>query len=190
MQSTLILVSTMALCVILYQKTFFDRTYVVSKLDGSRYLVRNGPTQGKSADILAKMQKKKVELCKFLESTPKYSTNHGVRRLLRRRGVEIEERSHEYNDEAAYSINKGERIGMCLKDQNGTYENENTMFFVLMHELAHIMSTKYAHDAEFWKNFATLIEAAVEAKLYKYKRYDKEHTAFCGHDIVHTPYKK
>ena len=184
------MLSTALLFLVLYQKTFFKRLYVVSNVNNRRYLVREGKTQVESANRLAKLIEKKKKLCDYLSVKQKYKTKAGVKRLLERRNVEIEEKSMEYDDQAAYSINKGERIGICLKNKAGKYEDDNTMFFVLMHELAHIMSKKYGHDEEFWKNFAILVEAAVEAGLYKYQRYDKDVTTFCGHVISHTPYKK
>ena len=71
--------------------------------------------------------------------------------------------------------------------KNGNYENTNTMFFVLMHELAHIMSRKYAHDKEFWDNFALLIRAAQECNVYNYQDYDTNPSSYCGHRISYTP---
>lgn len=176
----------------MYRKTFFNRLYVIANVDSRRYLVHDGTPamRRKSANTIARLVAMKDRLCRFLERSPKYSRMAPVRRLLRNRDVEIEEKSFEYRDQAAYSINKGERIGMCLKSSDGRYEDINTMFFVLMHELAHIMSKRYAHDGEFWNNFSTLIQAAVEAKIYRYQHFDRDHTTFCGHSITYTPYKK
>ena len=66
-------------------------------------------------------------------------------------------------------------------------QDENTMFFVVMHELAHIMSVKYAHDNEFWNNFKELIQVAIECKQYTYQNYHKHKEVYCGHSIHDTP---
>lgn len=184
-----IILLSAALMIVLYQKTFANRVYVISSVNNKRYLVRDNNSK-ESADRLAKLVQKKNMLCQYIKRHKKYKNHNGVKRLLERQDVEIEEKSLEYDNQAAYSINKGERIGICLRNNRGQYEDGNTMFFVLMHELAHIMSRKYAHDEEFWNNFAILIEVAIEAKLYKYKEYSKDVTTFCGHVISHTPYKR
>lgn len=180
-------VSVLILC---FAKTTYKRVYQISNVNNKRYLVRKQKSQKnqlKSANLLASLSKRKNKLCDFLENSKKYNKHYGIRRLLANRNVKLEELSYEFKNEAAYSINKGERIGICLRKKNGNIEHENTMFFVLMHELAHIMSRKYAHDAEFWDNFALLIKAATECGVYKYQDFSKNPTSYCGHSISHTP---
>ena len=181
---------TFVVIFVCFMKTTYKRVYQKSSLNKKRYLVRlhDSPKyQMKSANLLASLSTKKNQLCDFLVKNKKYKDHNGVRRLLNNRNVKLEELSYEYNKEAAYSINKGERIGICLRKKNGKIENENTMFFVLMHELAHIMSTKYAHDDEFWSNFAVLIKAATECNVYVYRDFGKAPDSYCGHRISHTP---
>lgn len=190
MSKTLLLMGTLTLLLFCFAKTTYGRVYQTSALNNKKYLVRKYPNkkhQIKSADLLAALSKKKNTLCEYLSKTKKYRNHYGVKRLLRNQYVKIEELSYEYNNEAAYSINKGERIGICLRKKNGNFENTNTMFFVLMHELAHIMSTKYAHDKEFWDNFALLIQAAQECNVYNYQNYDENPSSYCGHRISYTP---
>ena len=185
-----ILIAALSIILFCFGKTTYKRVYQVSKVNNKKYLVRSHNSsliQLKSANLLASLSKKKNKLCDFLAVNDKYKNHYGVKRLLSNRHVKLEELSYEYNNEAAYSINKGERIGMCLRKKNGTIENENTMFFVLMHELAHIMSIKYAHDDEFWDNFALLIKAGTECGVYKYRDFGNNPTTYCGHHITHTP---
>ena len=42
------------------------------------------------------------------------------------------------------------------------------------------MSENYAHDDEFWNNFAYLLEIAVAHNLYKYEAYHVNNVDFCG----------
>jgi hypothetical protein len=70
----------------------------------------------------------------------------------------------------------------------GEYVDENTMVFVYLHELAHVMSENYAHDEEFWNNFAYLLEIAVKHNLYSYEAYHVNNIHFCGEKINYTPY--
>ena len=190
MSKSLLFMGTLTLLLFFFAKTTYGRVYQTSTLNKKKYLVRKYPNtknQQKSANLLASLSAKKNKLCDYLSRTKKYKHHYGVNRLLRNQYVKLEELSYEYNNEAAYSINKGERIGICLRKKNGEYENSNTMFFVLMHELAHIMSRKYAHDTEFWNNFALLIRAATECNIYTYRNYDESPSSYCGHRISHTP---
>ena len=163
-----------------------ERKLTPIQYNGSQYYVAKGSAKKrlKSAKLLAQLETMKLSLCKQLENS-RYKSDPGVRRLLSKRKVRIEERSLYYAEEIAYSVNKGEFIGICLES-----EDINTAFFVLLHELAHIMSKRYDHDSEFWTNFKLLIKAADEFGVYKYVSYNKQPTSFCGTKISHMPYKK
>jgi predicted metal-dependent hydrolase len=189
MKPGLIVIGMLSVILLCFAKTTYKRVYQISNYNKKLYLVRvsDKNSQIKSANLLASLSIKKNKLCDFISNSPKYKNHYGIKRLLANKNVKLEELSYEYNNEAAYSINKGERIGICLRNKNGNIEDENTMMFVLMHELAHIMSKKYAHDAEFWSNFALLIKAANECGVYVYKNYSSNPTTYCGHDITHTP---
>ena len=159
--------------------------------DGKRYLVRSNANSKIHANILSILAEKKINLLKHLKKQKKYKNHTGVQRLISNEDVVIEEVAAKYEKEAAYSINKGERIGICLRDKKtGEIENENEMFFVLIHELAHIMTDAYKHNQQFWKNMSLLIENAIEAKLYNYVNYKSKPTMYCGHLISHSPYVK
>ena len=125
-----------------------------------------------------------------MDKQSKYDNHYGVQQLLKNKNVVIEEVAKKYKNQAAYSINKGERIGICLRNKKNKYENKNTMFFVLIHELAHIMTKEFKHNDKFWKNMSLLIENATNAKLYKYTEYKTNPESYCGHDITHNPYKR
>jgi len=161
------------------------RKVFISRLNSKKYLTKS--QQG--SDLLASLSSKKIKLYEFLENSQKFKNHQGVKKLLDKKNVKIEEVAPQYKSQAAYSINKGETIGICLKNQSGRYEDENTMFFVFMHELAHIMTNKYEHNKEFWDNFSLLIEAATHAGIYQYENFENNPVSYCGHNINHTPYQ-
>ena len=47
----------------------------------------------------------------------------------------------------SYSVNKGEKIVLCLRSRDGKDRliDENTLTFVSIHELAHIMTKSVGH---------------------------------------------
>lgn len=77
-------------------------------------------------------------------------------------------------DELGYNINKGSEIGLCLDGSS------NEVFHVLIHELAHTVSSKYAHDDEFWTNVDKIKQMCTKQGLY-YPINNK--TRFCGGHI-------
>ena len=88
----------------------------------------------------------------------------------------------------AYLVNKDEELKVCLRDPN-TDEAEalNTAMFVVLHELGHLMSSKYGHGVEFWNNFKLILKKAIELNLYTYENYNKRSTKYCGIDIYSHP---
>lgn len=189
MQTEYLIIGLLGLICITHNTLSSKRIYQLSSINNKKYLVRESTKikQTKSANILANLSKKKDKLILHIEKSDINKSDPGIKRLLNYKNVDIEELSFKYNNEAAYSINKGERIGICIRNKQGKIEDENTMMFVLLHELAHIMSKKYAHDDEFWNNFAKLLKIAIKCGVYKYVNYESNPTTFCGHDITHSP---
>ena len=79
-----------------------------------------------------------------------------------------------YGQGVGYNTNKGYEIGLCLDG------DPNEIFHVLLHELAHSMSSSYSHDSEFWKNFDDLKKLCEKQNLYKSIKVKSE---FCGRHI-------
>ena len=78
------------------------------------------------------------------------------------------------NNELGYNINKGTEIGLCLDG------SPNEIMHVLIHELAHTVSSKYAHDDEFWNNVHKIENDCQKLGLYI---PINNKTEFCGSHI-------
>lgn len=76
--------------------------------------------------------------------------------------------------EVGYNVNKGYEIFVCL---DGT--DENQIFHVLLHELAHTSITEYKHSGNFWDNLHKLKAVAGRMGLYK----GISRVPYCGHYI-------
>jgi len=72
-------------------------------------------------------------------------------------------------EKAGYTINKGDRIGVCLKDVNSELNSDimDQLYFVVLHELAHVCTVSWGHTPEFWENFRNLREHAIDAGVWK-----------------------
>ena len=55
--------------------------------------------------------------------------------------------------------------------------------FVVIHELAHIITPETGYTENFWKNMRKLLDKAIELGLYYNVDYSLEPTNYCGMDI-------
>ena len=63
------------------------------------------------------------------------------------------------------------------------FMNDNIIMFVIIHELAHIMTIQIGHPKEFWDNMKYLLEQAEEINLYYPEDYEKNPQIYCGMEI-------
>ena len=90
----------------------------------------------------------------------------------------------------AYILNKTV-LHVCLRNKNGSFiEQYNRIYFVVMHELAHMITKTRGHTEEYWNNYKLIIKTAIKYKLYKYKNYYNNPVEYCGIDINSSPYIK
>jgi hypothetical protein len=69
-------------------------------------------------------------------------------------------------DEESFTINK-KVIHLCTKDpQNGTYYDKNTLMFVVLHELAHVLCSDVGHTDQFSIINQALLDHAIRRKFY------------------------
>ena len=78
---------------------------------------------------------------------------------------------------SSYTENKSV-IYICLKDQNGKYYDMNTLMYVTLHELAHVLSNNYGHGQEFKDNFNNLLKYAEIKGVYN--KYIPMPNMYCG----------
>ena len=63
----------------------------------------------------------------------------------------------------------------------------NTIIFVSIHELAHIMSVSTGHTKEFWDNMKYLLKEASKVGIYQIVDYSSDPIEYCGMIINSTP---
>jgi len=154
--------------------------YVKSDLDNNEYLVRNLKDKNEAANILAKIRIKLDKICKIMKE--KYPNDESVLRMNERFNADNISESGKSNQYTSYSVNKGEKIVFCIrqKDEAESLVDENTITFVAIHELGHIMSKSVGHNKEFWDNFKRLLVEAVDNGLYEKVDYGKSPIEYCG----------
>jgi hypothetical protein len=186
----MVMVFVLIICLkIYYDSDVFNLKCIVSTIDGNKYCVRDRNNLQNASDLLAETTEKMKQLVENIGE--RYKERENVNRLVENfNPISIKETlpTSEYT---AYSENKGEKIAFCLnknKNNNNNLIDKNTLMFVAIHELAHIMSASVGHTDEFWYNFKFLLENAVELNLYQPVDYKKEPENYCGMDITDNPY--
>ena len=156
-------------------------------INGNIYKVRDD-NKLESAKSLDKLNTKITILIKHLDKVD--GGFYGVKRLKNRYKASILSELHKGSSNTSYSVNKGEKLVVCMrsKDDNA-FHDENTIFFVVLHELAHIMSKSIGHNDEFWNNFRYLLKHCIEIKLYNFQDFNNNPVDYCGIQITDTPYK-
>lgn len=179
------------ICVKLYiESDDFQLKCIISDVDGNKYCVRERAKLELVADQLAHVtnnMKTVVENCK-----EKYGDRENVKRLVDgfnpKKIYEILPTS-EYT---AYSENKGEKIAFCVETEKengkGYLVDLNTLTYVALHELAHVMTVSIGHTEEFWNNYKFLLEVAASINIYEPIDYKKNPVRYCGINITDNPY--
>lgn len=162
-------------------------SYVVSSVDGNKYLVRNMDDNIEAANMLAKMRIKLEQLCEIMKD--KYPDDASVIRMNKKFNPDNITEAGKNNQYTSYSINKGEKIVFCIRHKEDKEElvDENTMTFVSIHELAHIMTESVGHTDEFWANFKKLLKHAIEENLYVKEDYKSNPKDYCGIKVTDSP---
>ncbi len=70
-----------------------------------------------------------------------------------------------YKGDKSYTINKS-KIFLCLRDANGEYYGNNTLVFVLLHEIAHVLCSEEHHTPLFQDILDELVHKAIRYDLY------------------------
>ena len=184
----LIFVITFFIYFIVSNSDVFNLKCVISTIDGNKYCVRERKKIKEAANLLATVANK----CeKFVNSLyEKYPHDDRVKRLHKKFDKSKCVETLPTSELKAYSENKGAKIAFCLNKNNvGTkLIDENTLTFVALHELSHVMSVSIGHDDEFWNNFKFILEEAVAMNIYTPIDYKKNPEDYCGLQITDNPY--
>jgi hypothetical protein len=158
-------------------------------VDGNKYCVREREKLQQAVNLLATVTEKCKKLVEYLGN--KYPDKENVQRLISGFNPKKIMETLPTSSYTAYSENKGEKLAFCLnreKNDNETLIDENTLLFVAIHELTHIMTKSIGHKSEFWENFKFMLENAKDSGIYQPVDYKKQPQEYCGMKIRDNPY--
>jgi len=172
-----------------YKQTNHDMAAIQSTVDGERYIVRNLPDKQHAADRLARCRGKMLRLMKELQTT--HPTKPIVQQIISNFDCAASRFSESAPDAAytSYSVNKGEKVFMCLRQRNDKEElvDENIITFVALHEMSHIGTPDVGHTPIFWNNFGWLLKQAEAINIYEFTDFAAHPVEYCGMRITDQP---
>jgi hypothetical protein len=167
---------------------YYNLKCVISSVDKNTYCVRETKRLKDVVDLFARTSVKLKKLIKYLKNNE--MDKPSIKRLVEKYNPDKIVEILPTSEYTAYAENKGEKIALCATKQrhSGKMIDENTLMFVVLHELAHIMTVTINHTSEFWQNFKDIITHAKKVKIYEPKDYAISNVTYCGMNIEHNPY--
>ena len=153
-----------------------------STLDGRAYRVQDLPDKQDAANRLSEIR---TGLDKILHEyrQPEYFHDEPTQLLVQRLKIDNLMENDVASQYTSYSENKGERIVLCLRDKTTApypLVDVNTVMFVTLHEMAHLMTVSSGHTQEFWTNFRRLLQDAMKAGVYTQVNYSRSPVEYWG----------
>jgi len=143
--------------------------------------------QGKAVRFLEKIDRRISHFVKHLEE--KHHNDKRIKRFSKLKHRKIIE-PELIKGTSSYTINKGEILAFCvrLKHNNTIFHDEEILDFVIIHELAHVISKSIGHTREWLSNFKFLLQSLAESNLYIPVDYSKKNDNYCGVKVTNNPY--
>jgi len=184
-------IAIIVLVTYIYNSTYNPNLIQVkSTYDNRIYLVQNKPDKLEAANLFAQLHEK-IELFVSKLKDKYDASDERVNRFLKKFNIDAIREAVPNSNQTSYTINKGEKIIVCVRSRNS--ENKltdlNTILFVVLHELAHIMTISIGHKEEFWENFKFILAHAIEWNIYKEEDYNSNPKPYCGIKITDSPLK-
>jgi hypothetical protein len=159
--------------------------------DGQSYEMQNLPNKEQAVALMADIKARLLKLVTHYSSDQALSADPPVRRFLERFKSDVFIENDMNSKDTSYSENKGQKIVVCLRDKTKAPQyplvDVNTVMFVVLHEMAHLMTETIGHTQEFWANFRRMLQDASQLGLYTPVNYASRPTPYCGMTITDSP---
>lgn len=158
-----------------------DDRVLVEAYDGRTYRVRNTPHKQETALALARVNEKVLRFISRLDLEGDAEYRGSILRLKSRYRPESLSEGRIDRRLTSYTVNKKDVV-LCLRSRDHKDEiyDDNLIFYVTLHELAHVASITEHHNDEFHNNFRYFLRKASEWGMFV-KKSEKFH--YCGMDV-------
>lgn len=165
-------------------------TVAMEGSDGKTYEMQNLPHKEEALKLMVKIHEN-LEKLKVYYTEPALAADPPVGRFLANFNSDVFVENDMQSSDTSYSENKGQKIVVCLRDKTRPPDyplvDENTIMFVILHEMSHLMTETIGHTPEFWNNFKRVLHDAVGLGIYRAVNYAQSPTPYCGMKITDTP---
>lgn len=159
--------------------------------DGREYDMQNLPDKENAVKLMAEIRGNLTKLYEHYKDTPGMEYDPPVGRFLARFNPDVFVENEMSSPDTSYSENKGQKIVVCLRDKTAPPKyplvDKNTVMFVMLHEMAHIMTQTVGHTQEFWNNFKRILGDAIKIGIYHPVNYAQSPARYCGMHISDSP---
>jgi hypothetical protein len=174
-----------------YSYMSLPKTIPVKASDGAIYQVQDLPNKEQAANLMATIRANLIKLKEHYESEPALRADPPIASFLSRFSPNVFIENDIHSPDTSYSQNKGDKIVLCLRDKtkppNYPCIETNTIMFVVLHEMAHLMTDSIGHTPEFWTNFKRILNDSTQLGIYTPVNYAKSPTPYCGMSITNNP---
>ena len=181
-----------AVCKAYYDSESYRLTCVISDVNGKTYCVRDRAHVQQAADMFARVADKCTTFVSQLAA--KFPQNPDVQRLAQKYNPNVLVETLPTSEFTAFSEDKGRKVALCInRDDKSDAGNDriakfNTVMFVAIHELAHIMTVAEGHPSVFWKNFRFLLAQAHQMNIMHMVDYKNNPEPYCGMTLSDNPF--
>jgi hypothetical protein len=165
-------------------------TILVKGSDGNSYQMQNLPDKDSAVESMVQIRARIQALKDYYSGTPALAVDPPVARFLSRYQPESFVENDIRSSDTSYSENKGQRIVVCLRDKTTSpypLIEINTVMFVMLHEMSHLMTETIGHTPEFWANFKRVLEDSIKLGIYTQTNYAQSPVNYCGMKITDSP---
>lgn len=159
--------------------------------DGHEYEMQNLPKKEDAVKIMSSIRGSLIKLHEYYKGDIGLANDPPVARFISRFSMDVFVENDMASADTSYSENKGQKIVICLRDKTNAPQyplvDQNTIMFVVLHEMAHLMTETIGHTQEFWSNFKRILGDAVQIGIYSPVNYAQKPTPYCGMKITDSP---
>lgn len=166
-----------------------NNTDVKSTVDNEIYSVQDLPDKQEAANLMAQIRGNLEKLIDHYKSDPSTMSDPRINTMVERFNPKNLCENDVNDSTTSYSENKGEKIVVCLREKSPNHPliDKNTIMFVILHEMSHLMTTTFGHTPEFWANFRRVLHDASNIGIYTPVNYAQQPTPYCGMTITDSP---
>lgn len=190
MGENLFIILLITLVIFIYKLIYepFQTIAVIADYDQKKYNVQDDfHNPEEAANHMANLRHRIESFLSHLQNN--HPEDERVGRLVDRFNPENLQEAEDEHGSTSFTINKGEEVHLCLRDKDNKRDlhDLNLLTFVVIHELAHIMSLTIGHNDEFKKNFTFLLENARDSNVYFPVDYQENPINYCGLEVKNNP---